>query len=100
MLAWIKFAFDKESNNIKNAIKPINLKTLKFKTILFNKYINKTMLTIITFRKTNEKCIKILKYLQKTLVFAKVNDKSHSIAAVWKHMFIFTQKVWIDIDAR
>ena len=38
--------------------KAINLKTLKFKTILFNKYKNKTMLAIINFPKINEKCIK------------------------------------------
>ena len=44
MLVWIKFALNKENKNIKNAKKAINLKTLKFKTILFNKYINKTML--------------------------------------------------------
>ena len=62
--------------------KAINLKTLKFKTILFNKYINKTMLAIISFPKINEKCIKILKYLHKTLVFERVNDKNHTIAAV------------------
>ena len=62
--------------------KPIILKTLKFKTILFNKYINKTMLAIINFPKINEKCIKILKYLHKTLVFERVNDKNHTIAAV------------------
>ena len=38
--------------------KPIILKTLKFKTILFNKYINKTILAIINFPKINEKYIK------------------------------------------
>ena len=41
MLVWIKFAFNKENKNIKNAKKAINLKTLKFKTILFNIYIYK-----------------------------------------------------------
>ena len=65
MLVWMKFAFYKENENIKNAKKSFSLKTWKFKTILFNKYINKTMLAI-------------------------------SCTAV----FIFTQKVWIDIDAR
>ena len=62
--------------------KAINLKTLKFKTILFNKYINKTMLVIINSQKFNEKCIKILKYLLKTLVFERVTDKNHTIATV------------------
>ena len=33
-----------------------NLKTLKFKAILFNKSTNKTMLAIINFPKINEKC--------------------------------------------
>ena len=62
MLASIKFAFSKENKNIKKCRKKvINLKTLKFKTILFNKYINMTMLAIINFPKINEKCIKILK---------------------------------------
>ena len=41
--------------------KAINLKALKFKTISFNKYENKTMLAILNFPKINEKCIKILK---------------------------------------
>ena len=86
MLVWIKFAFNKENKNIKNAKKAINLKTLKFKTILFNKYINKTMLAIINFPKINEKCIKILKYLHKTLVFERVNDKNHTIAAIWNNV--------------
>ena len=62
--------------------KAINLKTLKFKTILFNKHINKTMLAIINFPKINKKCIKILKRLHRTLVFGRVNDKNHTIAAV------------------
>ena len=62
--------------------KAINLKSLNFKTILFNIYINKTMLVIIIFPKINEKCIKILKYLHKTLVFERVNDKNHTIAAI------------------
>ena len=47
--------------------KAINLKSFKFKTILFNKYINKTILAIINFPKLNEKGIKILKYLDKLL---------------------------------
>ena len=38
----MKFAFDKENKNIKNGKKAINLKTLKSKTISFNKNI-KTM---------------------------------------------------------
>ena len=58
MLVLIKFAFNKESKNVKNAKKAINLKALKFKTTLFNIYINKTMLAIINFPKINEKCIK------------------------------------------
>ena len=67
--------------------KAINLKTLKFKTILFNKWVNKTMLATINFPKTNEKCIKVLKCLHKTLVFERVtNDKNHAIAAVWNHV--------------
>ena len=45
------------------------------------------MLAIINFPKINEKCIKILEYLHKTLVFERVNEKNHT-------------KVWIDIDAR
>ena len=61
--------------------KVINLKTLKFETLLFNKYINKTMLAIINFAKINEKCIK-LKCLHKILVFERVNDKHHTIAPV------------------
>ena len=40
------------------------------------------MLAIINFPKINEKCMKILKYLHKTLVFERVNDKNHTIAAV------------------
>ena len=56
--------------------KTIDLKTLKFKMILFNKYTNKTMLVIINFRKINEK------RLHKTLVFERVSDKSHTTAAV------------------
>ena len=58
MLVLIKFAFNKESKNVKNAKKAINLKALKFKMTLFNIYINKTMLAIINFPKINEKCIK------------------------------------------
>ena len=56
--------------------KTIDLKTLKFKMILFNKYTNKTMLVIINFRKINEK------RLHKILVFERVSDKSHTTAAV------------------
>ena len=37
--------------------KPLILKPLKFKTILFNNYTNKTILAIINFPKINEKCI-------------------------------------------
>ena len=56
--------------------KTIDLKTLKFKMILFNKYTNKTMLVIINFRKINEKG------LHKILVFERVSDKSHTTAAI------------------
>ena len=56
--------------------KTIDLKTLKFKMILFNKYTNKTMLVIINFRKINEK------RLHKILVFERVSDKSDTTAAV------------------
>ena len=62
--------------------KPIDLKTLKFKMILFNKYANKTMLVIINFPKINEKRIKVLKCLHKILVLERVSDKSHTTAAV------------------
>ena len=34
--------------------KAMNLKTLKFKIISFNEYVNKAMLVIITFLKINE----------------------------------------------
>ena len=74
--------FNKENKNIKNAKKAINLKTLKFKTILYNKYINKTMLSIINFPKINEKCTISLKCLHKILVFEKVNEKKLTIGAV------------------
>ena len=42
------------------------------------------MLAIIDFPKIDEKCIKILKYLHKTLVFERVNDndKNHTIVVV------------------
>ena len=60
MLVWIKFAFNKENENIKNARKANNLKTLKFKTVLFNKYINKAMLAMINFPKINEKWLIII----------------------------------------
>ena len=62
--------------------KTIDLKTLKFKMILFNKSTNKTMPVIINFPKINEKRIKILKSLHKILVFERVSDKSHTTAAV------------------
>ena len=70
---------NKENENIKNAKKVNDLKTSKFKTILFNKYIDKTMLAIISFPKINEKSLKIFKYLHKTLVFEKFNDENHTI---------------------
>ena len=63
------------------------------------------MLAIINFPKINEKCMKILKYLHKTLVFERVNDKNHKpnknrgSLKPCKAVFLFT-KVWIDIDAR
>ena len=76
MLVWIKFAFDKENKNIKNGKKVIHLKTLKSKTISFNKYIYKTMFAIINFPKIKDKCIKILKYLHKTLTFERVMTKT------------------------
>ena len=79
VLVWIKFALNKENENIKNAKKVNDLKTSKFKTILFNKYIDKTMLAIISFPKINEKSLKIFKYLHKTLVFEKFNDENHTI---------------------
>ena len=44
------------------------------------------MLAIINSPKINEKCMKILKYLHKTLVFERVNDKNHTIAAIWNHV--------------
>ena len=40
------------------------------------------MLVITNSQKFNEKCIKILKYLLKTLVFERVTDKNHTIATV------------------
>ena len=40
------------------------------------------MLAIINFLKINEKCIKILKNLHKTLGFERVNDKNYTISAV------------------
>ena len=43
---------------MKNAKKAINLKFLKFKTTLFNEYINKTMLAIINFPKIKKKMYK------------------------------------------
>ena len=47
----MKLTFNKENKNITIAKKAINLKTLKLKTILFNKYINKTVFAIINFPK-------------------------------------------------
>ena len=61
--------------------KAMNLKTLKFKIISFNEYVNKAMLVIITFLKINEKCIKILKCLHKMLDFERVHGKNHTTAA-------------------
>ena len=40
------------------------------------------MFAIINFPKNNEKCIKIIKWLHKTLAFERVNDKNHTIVAV------------------
>ena len=62
--------------------KAIHLKILKFKTILFNKYRNKTILEIINLLKINEKCIKYFKYLHTFLVIERVDDKNHTIEAV------------------
>ena len=62
--------------------KAINLKILKFKTILFNKYRNKTILEIINLLKINEKCTKYFKYLHTFLVIERVDDKNHTIEAV------------------
>ena len=62
--------------------KAINLKILKFKTILFNKYRNKTILEIINLLKINEKSIKYFKYLHTFLVIERVDDKNHTIEAV------------------
>ena len=62
--------------------KAINLKILKFKTILFNKYRNKTILEIINLLKINEKCIKYFKHLHTFLVIERVDDKNHTIEAV------------------
>ena len=39
--------------NFKNVKKANNLKTLKCKTILFYKYVNKAMLAISNFKKCN-----------------------------------------------
>ena len=59
-----KSAFTKQNENIKYVKKATNLKTLKSKAILFNKY------------------IKILKCLHKILLFEMVNDKNHTIVAI------------------
>ena len=40
------------------------------------------MFAIINFPKNNEKCIKIIKWLHKILVFEIVNYKNHTIVAV------------------
>ena len=40
------------------------------------------MFAIINFPKIKDKCIKILKYLHKTLTFEKSYDKNHTIAVV------------------
>ena len=37
------------------------------------------MLALINFPKIYEKCIKILKYLHKTLIFGRANDKNHTM---------------------
>ena len=77
-----KSAFTKQNENIKYVKKTFNLKTLKSKAILFNKYINKIMRAIISFPKFNSKCIKILKCLHKILLFEMVNYKNHTIVAI------------------
>ena len=53
-------------------------------TILFQKYINKTVLATISFPKVNEKCIKILKWLHKILAFGYCSSLKPCIA-----LFIF-----------
>ena len=85
MLVWIKSTFNKKNKNTKYVKKAINLKTLKSKAMLFNKYINKIMLAIINFPKIDQKCIKILKCLHKILMFQNVHDKNRTIVAVWNH---------------
>ena len=57
--------------------KPIILKTLKFKTILFNKYVNKALLAIIT---------KVLYWCSNLKTCITV--------------FIYTKKVWVERGAR
>ena len=49
-------------------------------TILFQKYINKTVLAIISFPKVNQKCIKILKWLHKILAFGYCSSLKPYIA--------------------
>ena len=49
---------------------------MTFKTILFNTYVNKTMLLISNFRIFNETCIKILKYLQKFWFLEELTTKN------------------------
>ena len=73
---------------------------MTFKTILFSKCVNKTMLLITNFRIFNETYIKILKYLQKVLVFGRVNDKKHTITATWNHVWLpfFAKNIWIKED--
>ena len=53
-------------------------------TILFQKYINKTVLAIISFPKVNQKCIKVLKWLHKILPFGYCSSLKPCIA-----LFIF-----------
>ena len=40
------------------------------------------MFAIINLPKANEKCIKVFKCQHKILVFERVNDENHTIAAV------------------
>ena len=44
------------------------------------------MLAIINVPKMNEKYIRIFKCLHATLVFERVNNKNHTIAAVLNHV--------------
>ena len=47
--------------------------------MLLNKYVNKAILASANFPKLNEKCIKILKYLNK---IEGVNDKNRTTTAI------------------